>query len=53
MGSPLDKILGSQFVPSDQKNMMSEKIKEVMLSLRVQRIPAYKRSVIVITLSVR
>lgn len=39
----LNKILGSQFVPNDQKSMMSEKIKEVMLALRVQHIPAYKR----------
>ncbi|KAH9807493.1 hypothetical protein DFH28DRAFT_1228765 [Melampsora americana] len=49
----LDKIMRSQFVPSDQKDMMSEQIKEVMLSLRVHRIPAYKRSAIVISLSVR
>lgn len=39
----LCKTLASTFVSSDQKAMMTEKIKEMMLSLRVQHIPAYKK----------
>ncbi|KAG0147340.1 hypothetical protein CROQUDRAFT_43052 [Cronartium quercuum f. sp. fusiforme G11] len=39
----LTKILGSQFVNAETKTMMTEKLKEVMITLRVQHIPAYKK----------
>ncbi|KNZ45814.1 hypothetical protein VP01_778g3 [Puccinia sorghi] len=39
----LSKALTSSFLSADLKCTMSEKIKEMMVSLRVQHIPAYKK----------